>query len=299
MDSNYIASLINSTIRSTTPVLLTALGSAICSQVGVFNIALEGQMLIASFTSIVVNYLTGSTSLAVFAGIISGTLIGFIVAFLQVKYKAADMVIGNSINLLVAGLTSILLFVILGVRGGFSSPDLIALKKMNIPLIEAIPFVGRALENLTIIDYISYVIAILMYIFLFKTVSGFRVHSIGINKEASESLGINTLRTSMAAVIVSGALSGLGGTVLSMGQVTLFTENMTAGRGFIAMAAAGMGQNHPLYIIVSSLLFGGAQTLSVSLQNIIPSQLTMTIPYIVTIIALSAFGYKIRKQKAL
>lgn len=299
MDSNYIASLINSTIRSTTPVLLTALGSAICSQVGVFNIALEGQMLIASFTSIVVNYLTGSTLLAVLAGIISGTLIGFIVAVLQVKYKAADIVIGNSINLLVAGVTSILLFVILGVRGGFSSPDLISLKKINIPFIEALPFVGRVLENLTIIDYISYAIAILMYIFLFKTVSGFRVHSIGINKEASESLGINTLRTSMIAVIVSGALSGLGGTVLSMGQVTLFTENMTAGRGFIAMAAAGMGQNHPLYIIFSSLLFGGAQTLSVSLQNVIPSQLTMTIPYIVTIIALSTFGYRIRKQKAL
>ena len=130
MDSNYIASLINSTIRSTTPVLLTALGSALCSQVGVFNIALEGQMLIASFTSIVVNYLTGSTLLAVLAGIISGTLIGFIVAVLQVKYKAADIVIGNSINLLVAGLTSILLFVILGVRGGFSSPDLISLKKI-------------------------------------------------------------------------------------------------------------------------------------------------------------------------
>ncbi len=299
MDSNYIASLINSTIRSTTPVLLAALGSALCSQVGVFNIALEGQMLIASFTSIVVNYLTGSVLLAVLAGILSGTVIGIIVAVLQVKYRAADMVIGTSINLLVGGLTSILLFVILGVKGSFSNPALISLNKINLPLIEGIPFVGRVFENLTVLDYLSYVIAILMYIYLFKTVSGFRVHSIGINNEASKSLGINTLKTSMIAVIVSGALCGLGGTVLSMGQVTLFTENMTAGRGFIAMAAAGMGQNHPLLIIASSLLFGGAQSLGVSLQNLIPSQLTMTMPYIVTIIALSAFGYRIKRQKAL
>ncbi|WP_213950597.1 ABC transporter permease [Tepidanaerobacter syntrophicus] len=299
MDSNYIASLINSTLRSTTPVLLVALGSAICSQVGVFNIALEGQMLIASFTSIVVNYLTGSVLLAIIAGIISGTIIGAIVAVVQVKYQAADMVVGNSLNLLVAGLTSILLFVILGVRGSFSSPDLIPLGKINISFIRALPFIGRVLADLTVVDYISYVIAILMYIFLFKTVAGFRVHSIGINKEAAESLGVNTLKIRMAAVAFSGALSGLGGSVLSMGQVTLFTENMTAGRGFIAMAAAGMGQNHPLYVIGSSLLFGAAQTLSVSLQNIIPSQLTMTIPYIITIIALSVFGYRTRKQKSM
>ena len=236
--------------------------------------------------------------LAVLAGVLSGTAIGAIVAFLQVKFKAADMVIGTSMNLLVSGLTSIFLFIILGVRGIFTNPDLISLKKINLPFIKDIPFIGRVFENLTAIDYASYVIAILMYIFLFRTIAGFRVHSIGVNKEASESLGIKATRISILAVIVSGALCGLGGTVLSMGQVTLFTENMTAGRGFIAMAAAGMGFNHPLYIIGSSLLFGVAQSLSVALQNYIPSQLTLPIPYIVTIIALSAFGFKTRKKHA-
>lgn len=299
MDSNYLASIINSTIRSTTPVLLAALGSAICSQVGVFNIALEGQMLIGSFTAIVVNYLTGSVFLAVLAGILAGALIGAIVAILQVKYNAADMVIGTSINLLVGGLTSILLFIILGVKGSFSSPDLISLKKINLPFIKDIPFLGRIFENLTIIDYASYLVAILIFIYLYKTVSGFRVLSIGINKEASESLGIKAIRTRMIVVIISGALCGLGGTVLSMGQVTLFTENMTAGRGFIAMAAASMGQNHPLYAIVSSLFFGAAQAFGVAIQNIVPSQLTMAIPYIATIIALAIFSKKSKKSKVL
>ncbi|MEW8972944.1 MAG: ABC transporter permease [Tissierellaceae bacterium] len=298
MDSNYLASIINSTIRSTTPVLLAALGSAICSQVGVFNIALEGQMLIASFAAIVVNYLTGSVVLAVFAGIISGALIGTIVAVLQVKYNAADMVIGTSINLLVGGLTSILLFIVLGVKGGFSSPELISLKKINLPIIKDIPFIGRIFQNLTVLDYLSYIIAILIFVYLYKTVSGFRVLSIGINKEAAESLGIRAIRTRMRVVILSGVLCGLGGTVLSMGQVTLFTENMTAGRGFIAMAAASMGQNHPLYVIISSLFFGAAQALGVAIQNIVPSQLTMAIPYIATIIALAVFSRKTKRPRA-
>lgn len=296
MDSNYLASIINSTIRSTTPVLLAALGSAICSQVGVFNIALEGQMLISSFIAIVVNYLTGNALLAVIAGVLSGALIGSIVAVLQVKYKAADMVIGTSINLLVGGLTSILLNVILGVKGSFSSPKLISLKKINIPIIKDIPFIGRVFENLTMIDYLSYIIAIVIFIYLYRTVSGFRVLSIGVNKEAAESLGIHAIRTRMLVVIMSGALCGLGGAVLSMGQVTLFTEGMTAGRGFIAMAAASMGQNHPLYAIVSSLFFGAAQSLGVALQNTIPSQLTMAIPYISTIVALAAFSGKYKKK---
>lgn len=297
MGGNYLASIINSTIRSTTPVLLAALGSAICSQVGVFNIALEGQMLIGSFTAIVVNYLTGSVALAVLAGILSGAVIGGIVAILQVKYEAADMVIGTSINLLVTGLTSILLFVILGVKGGFSSPELTSLKKINLPIIKDIPFIGRVFENLTSLDYLSYVIAIVIFIYLYKTVSGFRVLSVGINREAAESLGIKAIRTRMIVVTISGALCGLGGTVLSMGQVTLFTEGMTAGRGFIAMAAAGMAQSHPLLVIISSLFFGAAQAAGVALQNIVPSQLTMTIPYIATIIALAVFSSKNNRKK--
>jgi ABC-type uncharacterized transport system permease subunit len=295
MEMGYLAVLINSTIRSATPVLLAALGSAICSRAGVFNIALEGQMLIASFTAIAVNYLTGSPTLAVFAGILSGALIGYIVALLQVKFKAADMVIGTSINLLVAGLTSILLFIVLGVKGGFKDPSLISLKKVSLPIIRDIPFVGTVFENLTIIDYSAYIIAFVIFIFLFKTVAGFRVISIGINKEAAESLGVKAVRTQMLMVILSGALCGLGGTVLSMGQVTMFTENMTSGRGFIAMAAASMGLNHPLFIVVSSLFFGFAQAVGTSMQNVIPSQLTMAIPYIATIVALTIFSKKNKK----
>ncbi len=296
MSSAYFASILNSTLRSTTPILLAALGSAICARVGVFNIALEAQMLIGSFFSIVVNYFTGNVFLSVMAGMLSGAFIGLVVAVLQVKYKAADMVIGTSLNLLVNGATSFLLYIIFGLRGKLVDSRLVSLDKINLPVIKDIPFLGRVLENLTIIDYLAYAIAILLFIYLFKTVSGFRTLSVGISKEASESLGTKGTRVQMRMVILSGALCGLGGTVLSMGQVTMFTENMTSGRGFIAMAAASLGQNHPILTIVSSLFFGLCQGIGLALQNVIKSQLTMTLPYIATIIALVIFSRRNMKK---
>ena len=153
------------------------------------------------------------------------------------------------------------------------------------------------MEQLTFIDYLSYLLAVLMFVYLFKTVQGFHVQSVGKNKEAAGSLGVKTLRIQILAVLVSGALCGLGGSVLCMGQVTLFTENMSSGRGYIAMASSNMGQTHPLFIILSSLFFGFCQALGVSLQNVIPSQLTLAIPYIATIIALSIFGSRTLKKK--
>lgn len=296
MSSAYFASILNSTLRSTTPILLAALGSAICARVGVFNIALEAQMLIGSFFSIVVNYFTGNVFLAVMAGVLSGAFIGLVVAVLQVKYKAADMVIGTSLNLLVNGATSFLLYIIFGLRGKLVDSRLVSLSKINLPVIKDIPFLGRVLENLTIIDFLAYAIAVLLFIYLFKTVSGFRTLSVGISKEASESLGTKGSRVQMRMVVLSGALCGLGGTVLSMGQVTMFTENMTSGRGFIAMAAASLGQNHPILTIISSLFFGLCQGIGLALQNVIKSQLTMTLPYIATIIALVIFSRRNMKK---
>lgn len=297
MNVNLLAVIVNSTIRSTTPVLLAALGSAICSQVGVFNIALEGQILIGSFAAIVANYYTGNVYLAVLCGVSAGALVASLVSVLQVKYQAADMVIGTSVNLLVSGLTSVLLYTAFGVKGSFSDPALKSLPKISLPLLRDIPFIGRVLEQLTFIDYLSYVLAAAMFIYLYRTVQGFHVQSVGKNKEAAGSLGIKTLKIQMIAVIISGALCGLGGSVLSMGQVTLFTENMSSGRGYIAMASASMGQSQPLYIIVSSLFFGFCQAIGVSLQNLIPSQLTLTIPYLATVAALSIFGRRKMRKK--
>lgn len=261
-----------------------------------FNVALEGQMLIGCFVSIVVNYYTSNVILAVLAGILSGGLIALIVAVLQVKYKGPDMVIGTSINLFVTAITSYLLFLVFGVRGKLADKRIVALDKINIPGMEN-SFFGKMRADLTVIDYVCYLIAIIIFIYLYKTVRGYRVLSVGLNKSAAESLGTKGTRVQMVTVICSGLLCGLGGAALAMGQVTLFTENMSAGRGFIAMAAASMGMNHPIITIFSSLFFGICQALGTALQGSVKSQLTMAIPYIGTVIALVIFSKRLQNKK--
>lgn len=296
MNSIYIAQIINSIFRSTTPILLVALGSAICGKVGIFNIALEGQMLISCFVSIVVNYYTSNVLLATLAGVLSGGAVALVVALLQVKYEGPDMVIGTSINLLVSALTAYLLYLMFGVRGTLSDTRIVPLYKINFAFLNG-TLLGKVFADLTIIDYLSYIIAIMIYIYLYKTVSGYRVLSVGWNKAAAESLGTGGTKVQIYAVIASGFLCGLGGAALAMGQVSLFTENMSAGRGFIAMAAASMGMNHPVITIFSSLFFGICQALGTALQGTIKSQITMAIPYIGTVIALVVFSKKLQNQK--
>ncbi len=298
MSPEYIAAVINSTLRMTTPILFAALGSAVCSRIGVFNIALEGQMLIASFFAVVANYFTGSPFISVVAGVASAMVISLVVGILQVKYKAADMVVGTAINLFTGGLTSFLLFVIFGIKGTLNDPKLVPMERFNLPLINKIPFVGTIFDSLTFLDYFAYIMAILIFIYLFKTVAGFRALSVGINKEATESLGTKAERIQIGMVVFSGFLCGLGGVVLSIGQVTLFTENMTSGRGFMAMAAASLGMSHPLGCIAASLFFGFAQAFGNVLQTTgVKSQLTMMVPYVATIIALVIFAVKEKMKK--
>ncbi|MCH3962217.1 MAG: ABC transporter permease [Solobacterium sp.] len=286
MNGEYIAMVIHSVLQSTSPILLVALGSAVCSQVGIFNIALDAQMLIGCFAAIAVDYFTGSVMLSMFAGIAAGVLVSGIVALLQVKYKAADMVVGTALNLLITGLTSFMLFKIFNIRGTLKGENLVSMIRVNIPGVEQIPILGTILSGLTILDYLCYIIAFIIFIWLYKTVNGYHCQAVGINKEAAESLGTKGTSLQMKMVLLSGALCGLGGVALAMGNVTLFTENMTSGRGFMAMAAASMGMNHPLTVILTSLFFGACQGLGVVLQSVVKSQLTNAIPYIGTIIAM-------------
>ncbi|MFV0504009.1 MAG: ABC transporter permease [Lachnospirales bacterium] len=290
MDIDFVLAITNSAIRSTTPIMMAALASAICNRAGVFNVALEGQMLIGCFLAIALNWFTGSIFISVVGAVVAGGIVGLVVGVLQVKYKAADMVVGTSINLFVGAFTSILLFILFGVKGSFKNPELLSLPKIELPVISDIPHLSILFRNLTALDYISYVIATIMFIYLFKTVSGYHLISIGVKKEAALSMGINANKVQIIAVVVSGLLCAFGGAVLSMGQVTLFTENMTAGRGFIGMAACNLGRSNPILIILASLFFGFCDAFASVAQNTIPGQLTQSIPYIATIIALIIFS---------
>jgi len=291
-DLQYLAVVFNSTLRLMTPILYVALGSALCNRVFIFNIGLEGMMLTGAFFAIVANYFTGSVMISIIAAVVSASVIALIAGIFMVTFKGAMLVVGVAINILMAGMTTFLMQIIFGVKGAFVSSDLVGLPKANVEFLKGNEILYTMFGSLTYLDYLAFVIAIILYVYLFKTVSGFRLRSVGINKEAAESLGINGDKLQIGMVVLSGALSGLGGCLLSMGGVTMFAQNITAGRGFIAMAAGTLGAAHPLGVIASSSFFGLAQSAANMLQNTnISGQLTMAIPYAATIVGLAVYNY--------
>ncbi len=294
----YLAVIANSTIRMTTPILLVTLAAAICSKVKIFNIAMEGTMLTGAFFSIVANYFTGSVFVSVLAGVVSSMLISALVGFCVIKLKASAVVVGMAVNTMMGGVTTYLMYLIFKTKGVFSDPSLVSLPKIDLPLIQDIPFVGTMLSGLTIIDYLAVAIAIGMYFFLYKTVLGFRLRAVGINEEAAKSLGTPVERYQFLTITLSGILSGLGGVLLSMSTVTLFIQDITSGRGYIALAANNLGQSHPLGVLVSSVFFGVSQAIGNALQNTsLKTQMTASLPYIATIVALILFSVHANRKK--
>ncbi|NCC65963.1 MAG: ABC transporter permease [Spirochaetia bacterium] len=297
MNDLYVAAVINTTFRYTTPVLFAALGSLFCTKAAVFNVALEGQLLAASFFAIVANYYTNNVFISLLAGVGAGAFIAWVVAVFQIKWKVRDMVVGTAMNLLVQSTTAFLMQIIFGSRGTVQGFGMVPLPKVNLSFLRFSPFLYRMFEDLSIIDYLGYVAAVLIFIYLYKTVSGFHHLSVGISTTAAESLGINSQRIQIRAVVISGILCGFGGVVHAMGNVTVFAENMTSGRGFIAMGAASMAQGHSLVAIASSLFFGTMLSLSKTLQGYINSYFTEAIPYLSTVLAITIYGVAVTVKR--
>lgn len=280
-------SLFASAIRMVSPILLAALGGAICARVGIFNVGLEGLILAGAFSAIVGNYYSGSVIVAVLTGAFGGVLVSLLFGLATIKFKANPIVAGIAINFLVLGLTTFGLRAIFQVKGAFYDKDMNGLPKWDLPLIENIPVIGKLLSGHSPLVYTAFIAAILLYIFLFKTVVGFRILAVGKNEAAARSLGLKVTALQYGAIVASGVLCGLAGAQLSLGQVTMFTEGMTAGRGFIALVAMMLGQSHPIGMIGSSLLFGLMDAMSIRLQGFsMPTQFTAMLPYVITIIAM-------------
>lgn len=283
----YISAIISSTFRMCSPILLCALAAAICSKTGVFNIAMEGAMMMSAFFSIVVNYFSGgNVILSVLAGMAAGMAVSAILAFFIIKLKASPVVVGMAINTMSTGLTTYLMYIFFHTKGLFQDPSLVGLKKLTPFFASFWPQGAQMFEGLTIIDYLSWVIAIMMFIFLYRTVLGYRLRAIGINREAARSLGTPVEKYQFWTMTLSGILCGLAGVLLSMGSVTLFIQNITSGKGYIAMTANNLGAAHPLGVAAASLFFGICQSIGSFLQQTsLKGQITGAIPYVATILA--------------
>lgn len=287
MEQLFDLSLFNSAIRMVAPILLAALGGLLCARVGVFNVGLEGFVLVGAFAGILGNHLFSNLWLAVLFAIISVVVYSLLFAFVSIHLKANEIVVGISMNFLALGLTAFLLRAIFKVKGAYSDSNMVGLPELHIPIIKDIPVVGDILSGHSPLVYLTFVIVIVMHFYLFRTVSGFRLLAVGENTVAAKSIGINVRRYQYGAIMMSGVLCGLAGAQLSLGQLTMFSEGMTNGRGFIALVAMMLGQSNPLGVMAASLFFGFMDAISIRLQGLsMPSQFTMMVPYIVTLFAL-------------
>lgn len=292
----FDATLLNSTFRYITPILLAALGGLICERVGVFNIALEGLMLWGAFFAVVGSYYTGNAFMGVLTAVLMGMVLAAVFGVIVVPLKGNMIVSGIALNLLVAGGTVFLLATLFGVKGAFQDPNIRGLGKINLPLIENIPLIGPILSGHSWLVYLSWLLVVVMYLLVFRTPLGLRLRGVGEQPEAASTLGVNVDGMRFGAILASGALCGLAGAQLSLGQVTLFVENMSAGRGWIAVVAVMLGQANPIGVFVASMLFGFADSIGFRLQSYgLPTQFTGMVPYLVTLAALFLIALR-RKQ---
>ena len=281
-----------SIIRVTTPLLYATLGVGISSLAGSMNVAMEGIMLIAAFSGVLVSGLTGSLWLALLAGILSSLILGCILGIFHLKLKT-DLVIGSvAINLLSSGLTILLLYVFTQDKGSSSSLKSLSFPTIDLPVIKSIPVVGEVLSGHNILCYFSFISVFIYYCLVYKTPLGMRIRAVGQNPASAASVGINVQKTKMLAILLSSVFGALGGLYLSMGYVSWFSRDMTAGRGFIAIAAAAIGNSLPTGCFIGALLFGIVNTIAIYCASIgIPSELVSVLPYIVTVVVVAAYSY--------
>ena len=283
----FDSALVESVVRALIPILLAALGGMICERAGVFQISLEGMMLTGAFAGVGASYAATSAGVGVVTAMFAGVAVSLILAFGAVSRKGNAIVLGVAINLFAIGLTSFLLPQLFDVRGVFQDPRIVGLTKHPIPLLSDIPVVGPALFSGSLLSYLALLAVPASWVFLFRTPIGLRLRGVGERPVASATLGVSPTKYQYGAIMFSGAMAGLAGAQLALGNVVQFAENMSSGRGWIAVVAVLFGRAHPWGVLGASLLFGFTEGLGFRLQGRgMPVQVTDALPYVVTLLAL-------------
>jgi len=274
-------------LRMATPIVFGSLGGIFSERVGITNIGLEGMMLTGAFAGVAVCYFTGNPWLGILGAILAGALLGLLHAILTVKFIGNQIVSGVSINIFAMGFTAYMSQIFWGSRGASESVQ--GLREVSIPLLKDVPILGEILGTHTLLVYLMLVITVLSHIVLFRTPFGLRLRAVGEHPATADTAGIDVFRIKYLCVVSGGALAGLGGAFLSLGHLNLFAWGMTGGRGFIAMAAMIFGKWMPFGAFWASLFFGFSDALQMRLQalGLLPPQIILTIPYVLTIAVLA------------
>jgi ABC-type uncharacterized transport system permease subunit len=292
--------LLQGAIMLSVPLIFGSMSGLLCEKSGVINIAIEGQLLFAAFVSAVVASYTQNTLFGLIVAPIAGALISLILAYFSIRFQVDQVILGFVINVLVLGLTNFFYTTLLVPyedrwnMGGSFSP-------IPIPVLSKIPIIGPTLFNQTIIVYFMYAFVIFIQIALFKSRWGLRTRAIGELPVAADSVGIDVNKLRFKNVLIAGLVAGTGGAYFTVGAVGPFSQNMTAGAGFIALACLIFGKWTPRGAIIAALFFGFANNLQGNLSIIgvsIPSEFMLMVPYVATIIAVSGVVGRVRAPAA-
>ena len=285
--------LLSQVLDLMTPVLLAAMAGTLCERAGVFNIALEGKMLVGAFAAVAASIAFGSPLLAVLFAVACTAIFSSPLALGGARFGGDPIVIGIGLNLLAAGLTTYLLSALFGVTGTLVDPAVTALPRFGIGALAGLPVLGAIVDGHNLLVYLSWLLVLVLNIYLFRTRWGLRLRGIGEVPSAAAAMGANVNRYQTAIVLLAGALCGLAGAQLALGSVALFAENMTAGRGWIAVVAVMLGRAHPLGIALACFGFGLADAIGLRLQGQgLPNQITDIAPYAITLLAMIGLGLR-------
>ncbi len=286
-----------SIFRITTPILFAALAAVVADRAGVTNIGLEGIMMISALTGVIFSAWTESAWVGLLCAILLGVATALMIGFFALKLKTDIILAGIAVNMLGNGGTIFFMYLASGDRGYSANLASKVMPTIQLPVIQSIPVVGGILSGHNILTYFAFVCVALTWVLLYKTPMGLQIRAVGESPNAADSVGVSVNRIKYIALAISGALAGMGGAFMSMGYMSSFNTNMTAGRGFIALAAEAMGRGEPIGTMLTSLLFGFADALANNMQSLgLPQELVAMTPYIFTIVGLAVYAASTLKK---
>lgn len=296
-NSTLIAAIIAIALIKATPLVYAGLGGVLSENAGVINIGLEGMMAMGAFSAVVASYYTHSLVLALVAAIGAGALLASVLAYLAIRLRADQIIVGMAINVFSIGGAAFLVALIFGQAG--ATPEVTSFGSLG-----ALGGGGGLTALITqpqryLLFWLALILVVALHVFLYRSKLGLHLRAVGEEPRAALTAGINVLRIRYAATILGGALAGLGGAYLSIGEVDLYSDGMVAGRGFIALAAVIFGRWTPLGTAAACLFFGFFSSLQIALQRAsVPAQLLEMLPYALTIVAIAGFIGKSRAPAA-
>ncbi|SNC71367.1 nucleoside ABC transporter membrane protein [Kytococcus aerolatus] len=295
-----VVSLLAGALALSVPLIFGAMSGILCERSGVINIAIEGQLLFGAFAAAVVASLAANAWLGLLAAPVAGALVGALLVLFAVVFRVDQIIVGVVLNTLVLGLTGFLFSTILSQeKETWNSRQ--ELPELPIPVLSQIPVIGPVLFNQTILVYLMYVLVALLHVMLFRSTWGLRTRAVGEHPKAADTVGVDVNRLRVQNVLLGGAVAGLGGAFFTIGAGLAFGRDMSAGNGFIALAAMILGRWSPKGAVVAALLFGFTKNLGNVLSSIgspMPTDLLLMLPYLVTIVAVAGLVGRVRPPAA-